>query len=421
MSSSHAEALGSSLRTRPASETLEIARRIAPSLGITRVTDITRLDRVGIPVSTSIRPSAHEASLCVCAGKGLTWEDAHVGAYMEAIEFALAEPGRSPVAIVTATARQVLDGSPESLLALCPKLDATIVLDAPLPCAPAEEIVTGKPCLLPADLVFHPGPSLADPTAPYMSSTNGLASGNTLLEATVHGVAELIERDIQSFRVFRDRSRLVDPGTFPPTVAALRDKIDEAGLKLYVRFVPNVFGLPYFSAVVHDPETSSPLYVNGGYGLHPHRQISLVRAVTEAVQSRLSFIHGGRDSLSIDYRAYDGQTPEQLAARIAAQVHAASDPANAMPYEDAPDFSDRAADLDSAFTLLTELLAGQGMHRICRTAFTRPDDPLQVVKIVIPGLEFWDERSHRIGPRLRDYVEALQSDPLRRPDAPCAA
>lgn len=407
---------GSSLRTRPASETLEIARRMAPGLGITRVTDITRLDRVGIPVSTSIRPGAHRHSLCVCAGKGLTWVDAHVGAYMEAIEFALAEPGRSPVPMVPGTARDVLDGLPDTLLSLSPKFGAEIALDAPLLCAPAVEIVSGQPCLLPADLVFHPGPSLSDRAAPFISSTNGLASGNTLLEATVHGLAEVIERDIQSFRFFRDGSRLIRPDSMPAPAALLQEAIAGAGLDLYVRYAPNVYGLPYFSAVIVDPQAASPLYVNGGYGLHPHRAISLVRAVTEAVQSRLSFIHGGRDSLSVDYRHYEGASAADLAAQMAAQTAVAADPAGSIAYDDVPDYSAETPDVETAFAFLTAALARQGMTRICRTAFTEPGSPLHVVKIVVPGLEFWDDRSRRVGPRLRDYVETIQSNTVRGTD-----
>jgi len=351
----------------------------------------------------------------------MTWADAHVGAYMEAIEFAFAEPGRSSVPTVAGTARDVLDGSPESLLALCPKFGVEIALDAPLPCAPAVEVLYGQSCLLPADLVFHPGPSLSDPLAPYISSTNGLASGNTLLEATVHGVAELIERDIQSFRFFRDESRLVRLDTMPRAIEPLLDAIARAGIDLYVRYAPNVYGLPYFSAVIVDPQAASPLYINGGYGLHPHRQISLVRAITEAVQSRLSFIHGGRDSLSIDYRHYEKCTPAELARHVTDQTAVAADPAGSLAYDDVPDYASETPDVETAFDFLAALLAGQGMSRICRTAFTEPDFPLQVVKIVVPGLEFWDDRSRRVGPRLRDYVETLQSDTLRRPDALCVA
>ena len=61
-------------------------------LGISRVTDSTRLDRIGIPVFSSIRPSAAEASLCVHAGKGTTTTEARTGALMEAIEFAFSDP-----------------------------------------------------------------------------------------------------------------------------------------------------------------------------------------------------------------------------------------------------------------------------------------------------------------------------------------
>jgi ribosomal protein S12 methylthiotransferase accessory factor len=103
-------ALSSSLRSAEPETTLARARRRAGPLGITRVTDITRLDRAGIPVYASIRPGAAAGSLCVNAGKGLRPIEAEVGAYMEAIEFALAEPGASHVTTVRATARDVLDG-----------------------------------------------------------------------------------------------------------------------------------------------------------------------------------------------------------------------------------------------------------------------------------------------------------------------
>ena len=80
--------LSSSLRELPLNETLRRARGMARGLGISRVTDITRLDRVGVPVYVSIRPGAQPGSLCVNAGKGMHPLEAQVGAYMEAIEFA---------------------------------------------------------------------------------------------------------------------------------------------------------------------------------------------------------------------------------------------------------------------------------------------------------------------------------------------
>src|SRR5579862_6644062 len=83
----------SSLRTVRIEITLSHAIPLAEKLGISRVTDISRLDRVGVPVFASIRPGAQRGSLCVNAGKGLTAAEARVGAAMEAIEFAMAEFG----------------------------------------------------------------------------------------------------------------------------------------------------------------------------------------------------------------------------------------------------------------------------------------------------------------------------------------
>ncbi|HSE22879.1 MAG TPA: hypothetical protein VLB68_14525, partial [Pyrinomonadaceae bacterium] len=74
--------------------TLSRARAVSRQLGISRVTDITRLDCIGVPVFASIRPEAHPGSLCVNAGKGITVAEARVGAYMEAVEYAFAEYNR---------------------------------------------------------------------------------------------------------------------------------------------------------------------------------------------------------------------------------------------------------------------------------------------------------------------------------------
>ena len=198
----------------PPEVTLARARERARALGITRVTDITRLDRVGIPVYASVRPSAAVGSLCVNAGKGLLPIEAEVGAYMEAIEFALAEPGASRVRVLQRTARDVLDGRtrPEAILDLCPKLGAKIRLDAPMDCVAAADIASRARAraLVPAELVFLPFRPRPRFKGIFGTSSNGLASGNTVSEATVHALAELLERDVRSFEAVHDTSAPVD-------------------------------------------------------------------------------------------------------------------------------------------------------------------------------------------------------------------
>src|SRR5579885_1192845 len=144
MSSPTMHRLNSSFRCVPPEETLARAKRMAPSLGITRVTDTTRLDRIGIPVYASIRPDAADGSICVCAGKGVRGIEAQVGAYMEAIEFAVAERSPRRDAVYAVDARDVLGrGSRSAIADLCPVQGVLVDVDEPIECVDGEDLVSG--------------------------------------------------------------------------------------------------------------------------------------------------------------------------------------------------------------------------------------------------------------------------------------
>jgi ribosomal protein S12 methylthiotransferase accessory factor len=398
---------GSSLRAAPIDITLARAKSRATALGISRVSDITRLDRVGMPVYVSIRPGAQVGSLCVNAGKGLRPEEAQVGAYMESIEFALAEYNVAALDVVPATPRDVLDGHtrPHAILDFCPILGATIPLDARIYCVEAQDLLGGGHWLTPVELVFLPTPKALTPEIRcFGSSSNGLSSGNTLLEATVHGMAEVIERDVLSFFTFDDRSALILPTTLPPEANALAERFRAVGLDLYVRYQPNDFDLPWFYAVLVDRDERSPIFVNGGFGCHPHRDIALTRALCEAAQSRLGFIHGGRDDLTLTTAQYSGVEPTRLADTAKRSVAIAADATYTLDYEQVTDWTAQAQDLGAAYDVLTAALQRVGMRFLLRIPYTHPDDELQVVRVMVPGLENWTEHRRRIGPRLRDFI-----------------
>jgi ribosomal protein S12 methylthiotransferase accessory factor len=61
----------------------------APQIGITRLGNVTGLDRIGIPVAVAIRPNSRSVS--VSQGKGLGLSQALASALMEAIELFHAE------------------------------------------------------------------------------------------------------------------------------------------------------------------------------------------------------------------------------------------------------------------------------------------------------------------------------------------
>jgi len=394
-----------SLRCRPLGETLAYARSFAAVLGITRVTDVTRLDRVGLPVYSSIRPGALDGSLCVNSGKGILPQEAEAGAYMEAIEFAMAEPNRAGLDIYRVTPRDILDGNrrSEAILDFCPTMDTRISLDESITAVQATDLFSNKSFLAPAELAFMPYPA---PHVRYFGShTNGLSSGNSRCEAQIHGVLEVIERDIMSFQTINSQYLRLEPASYPASLQSLADRMASAGLELMVRYGPNQFGIPFFAATVIDHQTEDPLYINGGFGCHTLPEIALNRAVAEALQSRLTFIHGGRDDLIQDYQRFSGLSFQQRRdtfERAVRQVKASSGGSihfEAIPY---PDWSFES--LEQYLRHLLDLLHARGIDHVLSVAFMPAEAPLQVVKIIIPKMEFFTRENPRIGPRLQAYA-----------------
>ncbi len=70
-------------RALPPEDTFLRVQSLMPAAGITRVADITSLDRIGIPVFSSIRPMAAKGAISVYNGKGATPAEARVSAMIE--------------------------------------------------------------------------------------------------------------------------------------------------------------------------------------------------------------------------------------------------------------------------------------------------------------------------------------------------
>jgi ribosomal protein S12 methylthiotransferase accessory factor len=312
------------------------------------------------------------------------------------------------VAPLWATSRDVLDGRrrPEAILDLCPKVGTTITLDAPIEVVTAEETTTGEKALVPAELVFLPfRPGGRRRKLHFGSSSNGLASGNTLREATIHGLCEIVERDVRTFQAVRDTGAPVNLDSVHGDAADLVETIRAAGLELHVRTADNGLGIPYFMALIHDPETIAPQLLNSGYGCHPIRSIAFVRAVSEAAQSRLTIIHGGRDDLTDHQARFKGWTSARKRAYAARAVATVSS-GRSVPFGELPDLAPEIATLEHCERALLRRLGAAGFDHVYRVAFCRPGDELQVVRVIVPRMEFLTEGLQRVGPRLRDHARA---------------
>ncbi|MFJ7412868.1 YcaO-like family protein [Streptomyces sp. NPDC098077] len=398
----------SSLRECSLEETLGKAQAIAPQLGITRVTDTTWLDRVGIPVYASIRPSAERGSLCVNAGKGLRPDEARAGAYMEAIEFAAAEfrpdiwdiKHLSPLEIPRQKSARF------DFIDLCPLLGRKTAEDEKLPCVEAMDFNTGESVYIPAELVFSPFRALKG-TRLFGSSSNGLSSGNTMLEATVHGLAELIERDVHAFHLISDESRPVDLGSVSGHVAELVRRAQVADLEVVLRTSFNAFGLPFFQAYLLEREDTAPVAVAFGAGLHTSRDIAAVRAIAEAAQSRLSHIHGGRDDI-VDRHDYFEKAAREAETQATAQLRSrVEDEEGMLLMSDVPDHSDQVDSIAAAGRLLWEKAAEVGIRQVLTVDLTPvPGAGLHVVRVIAPGMESFQHDLQRVGRRLASHASA---------------
>lgn len=285
-------------RARSPEATLALITPLLARFGVTRAADVTGLDLIGIPTYCAIRPRG--LTLQVSNGKGLRPVDAKVSALMEAIELHHAE--HPPPAMHVASAVELrASGARVALDELCgvrPEARGAVGAMRRQPWVSGAELLSGEPAWLPASAVYAMSPTTFD------WSSNGLASGNTLTEATLHAALEVIERDTLSQLCVGDDVQLEQcpvvglAETRHDEVAELRDRIAAAGLELVVLRAPSDLPVTTYMAVLIDPQPFAPATTtNVGFGAHLSPVVAVCRAITEAAQSRLTFIHASREDM----------------------------------------------------------------------------------------------------------------------------
>lgn len=286
-------------RVRHPEETWDSIAPVLGDFGITRVADVTGLDRLDIPVAMAIRPLGR--TLSVSQGKGGSLLLAKVSGAMEAIEMWHAECASPPTSAPRTPAVDLplpyrfdhLQRNPGNLT----------TSRTPLDWVEARTLVDRRTTLVPRDCVVIdrvPDGSWWSPR--IKPSGNGLASGNSFAEAVVHGLYELLERDAVSSAGGQHScdGLILDLTTVDdPLCAGLIRRFRTAGAWLEVLAVENRWSTPCFIAYTWSEDY--PL-IGTGSGAHADPAVALSRALTEAAQSRLTSISGSRDDL--DDRLY---------------------------------------------------------------------------------------------------------------------
>jgi ribosomal protein S12 methylthiotransferase accessory factor len=227
-------------------------------------------------------------------------------------------------------------------------------------------------------------------------NTNGLASGNTLDEAVFHGLCELVERDAASLWSLMDmdekRRRRVAPAAFPdPMVSRLAARFSRAGLQLGLFDQTTDLGLPTMLAVsVSTLDGQVRRFdVAAGSGTHPNPSRAALRAITEAAQSRITFIAGARDDIDPDHYRLPG-APE------------AQDLMSAVPRRTEHRYTSHGGALPAAAMLASTVqrLADCGIDDLVNVPLDQGDMDIRVARVLSYRLEDRFPNSNwRPGPR----------------------
>jgi putative methanogenesis marker protein 1 len=290
-------------RVLPPEATLANTTKILPKIGVTRIANITDLDRVGIPVFSAIRPSAAAGAISIYSGKGTTETNARISAIMESFERCLAEQPEVSINLggIDLNSERIID-TYESLSESYPALfpDA-LLLPEPydefknIEWVMGHDIMNDVEVFVPANAVFHPYDP-PDGHKLFRSNTNGLASGNTIEEAVLHGLLEVIERDALSIAEFtRNPGKEIILDERDGVNYELKTRMEEAGIEVRLWLLESDIDIPTVVTALDDTVLRDPALLVMGAGAHLSPEIALTRALTEAAQSRVVQIHGARE------------------------------------------------------------------------------------------------------------------------------
>jgi len=349
--------------------------RVQPFLagyGITRLADVTDLDRLGVPVYTSMRPRGRITQSS--QGKGARAIDAKVSALMEAIESTHAENPTVELVRASLTSLERAGRAPVDPSTLCRYVPGSWTPRLRTLWVGAEDLVTGRDCLVPASSVYFLYPSA------FLTSTNGLASGNDVTEATLHALLEIYERDALSILVDDDEVSfddcdVIDLSTIDvPFLVEHAARLYQAGITLRLLRVPLESTIHTFVALLLDSSPLAPsTHISSGFGAHLDPAIAASRAITEAAQTRIGNIQASREFLTMDMFSDLHDQFFELAMGFEPDTAWSS-------LRDAT-----TATIAGDLAAVIEQCRTDGATQIIRHVLTPPDHVVSVVKVQIPG------------------------------------
>lgn len=402
--------------------TFERMRPHLRRVGITRVANITGLDRIGIPVYNTICPRSFDM-ISVYNGKGATNLDAMTSAIMEAVErFGAALP-QTPAAIASYpelvdAGRAALDPREFNL-----ELYHAYGIETPISWVEGFDVMNERSVLVPLWLAGYFMRYHETPCYP-ISTTNGIASGNSLEEAICHALSELIERDdwtiadLISNRLARvvasgklgsagsvvaghwlqERHRNIDMGTLPPRAQHFAQLFVDAGLDIQCKNLTSATGIPTVLATVRENVAASCSQSHQGLGTHPDPEVAATRAISEVAQSRVVDINALREDIALPTDTVEKCFYHvKRSGAVNPEAWAFKRSQTAIGLHELPSYPSDDVMVD--LRLMLDRLRARGLEQAIVVDLSPPGVPASVVRVIVPGIESWVIDRSKLGRR----------------------
>ncbi len=379
------------------SKTIEINENKLKVAGITRIADITDLDRIGLPIYTAIRPTAEDGAVSIYGGKGITKDHAKASAMMEGFERYSAERQDSDESIIASLSEIEEFGeyiNPKSLN-LPKEFEKKDISDLSLEWSKSIDIISNNEYYIPTNAIYHPYISKNDSQSLFKSNTNGLASGNILEEAILHGIFEVIERDAWSiFELTHKNYAQIDISSIENEIIIdIIEKFESKGIKIKLMDFTADIKIPTIAASADDTITKDAGLLTLGMGTHLDPEVAILRALTEVAQSRATQINGAReDTVRADFAREAGYERMKRINKFYFR-----DEEEQIKLSDIENKSTSSITRD--IEIVKDELVSNDIQKILYSNLTRPELDVSVVRVVIPEMELYTIDPSRAGYR----------------------
>lgn len=373
---------------------------------ISKLKEVTHYDRIGIPVFLAIPAPLKSEVLgkskrIPCHwGKGIDYEQAKISALSETIErYSAKMHGDEGIVTTEYENIQNYSVSPGEFIHLSEEAyerhsSFTRYNDAlKLDWIAGFSLITHRFFFVPANFVFFPYVASNGIYLSY-SDTYGLGAGNTMEEAILTGILELIEADAVTIN-FRNKihAPLVDINSIDDAVVnKLLSKFQENAIQIYIQNVTTDIGIHTFQTLLVD-EKKNPSFALG-FGASPSPRVAIIRSLVEAAQNRCS---------QIVFRKLFAE-----ATKKTAYDHILNTSNPTVPFHSFVDLSNKTI-LGNIRTCLKCLQSAIPNVEVFLINITRKEIAFPVVRVLIPELQpgdfgnsFSTSRLYKV-PRILEY------------------